>query len=343
MFLLQYVLGEVMIYIQYVAMAAVIVYATLSLSYYVDVIDKRTSISGALLGGVLLAAITSLPELITSLTSAIYLNEGALAYGNVLGSNLFNMLILAVVDFIFIKHVFFNEVKTRLKPSVIVLLMYLTFLIPLGLDWVGLVESSFWTLNLGFTLNISSLLILGLYAVSLNDLNAPETREEDDDSPLSMRMIIVRLVFWAVIVVAGSIVVTLLTEEIALNLGLSQSFAGAILLGVATSLPELTAVIALFRLRNYTVALGNIIGSNAFNFLIIALTDIAVLRSDLFQAATAEPLLLNNLSWLLLLGAINTIILAVALVKKPTNNKFIYYLFPAAIILIYGIYLWVSI
>ncbi len=332
-----------MIYIQYLAIASVIVYATLSLSYYVDVIDKRTTISGALLGGVLLAAITSLPELITSLTSAIYLDEGALAYGNVLGSNLFNILILAVVDFIFIKHVFFNEVKTTLKPSLIVFLMYLTFLIPLGLDVLGWVESRAWTLNLGLTLNLSSLLILGLYAISLRELNAPEARDEDDDSPLSMGMIIMRLLFWAVIVVAGSVVVTLLTEEIALELGLTQSFAGAIFLGVATSLPELTAVIALFRLRNYTVALGNIIGSNAFNFLIIALTDLAVIQTDIFQAAIQDPLILENLTWLLLLGALNTIILAVALLKKPTQNKLLYYSFPASIVIVYSVYLLASI
>ena len=332
-----------MIYIQYLAIASVIVYATLSLSYYVDVIDKRTTISGALLGGVLLAAITSLPELITSLTSAIYLDEGALAYGNVLGSNLFNILILAVVDFIFIKHVFFNEVKTTLKPSLIVFLMYLTFLIPLGLDVLGWVESRAWTLNLGLTLNLSSLLILGLYAISLRELNAPEARDEDDDSPLSMGMIIMRLLFWAVIVVAGSVVVTLLTEEIALELGLTQSFAGAIFLGVATSLPELTAVIALFRLRNYTVALGNIIGSNAFNFLIIALTDLTVIQTDIFQAAIQDPLILENLTWLLLLGALNTIILAVALLKKPTQNKLLYYSFPASIVLVYSVYLLASI
>lgn len=332
-----------MLYIQYLAMAAVIVYATLSLSYYVDVIDRRTTISGALLGGVLLAAITSLPELITSLTSAIYLNEGAYAFGNVLGSNLFNMVILAGADLVFIRHVFFNEVNPKLKPSVVIFLMYLTFLIPLGLEVLGVVPSSTWTLNLGITLNLSSLLILGLYVFSLNDINQPEVREEADDSPLSMTMILLRFIFWALIVIAGSIVVTLLTEDIAIALGLSQSFAGAIFLGIATSLPELTAVIALFRLRNYAVALGNILGSNAFNFLVIALTDIAVIRSDIFQAAIQDSTILDNLTWLLLLGALNTIILAVALKKKPTQNRILYYMFPAAIVLVYGGYLWVSI
>ena len=332
-----------MIYIQYLAVAGVIVFATLRLSYYVDVIDRRTTISGALLGGVLLAAITSLPELITSLTSALYLNEGALAYGNVLGSNLFNILILAVADFIFIKHVFFNEVKATVKPNLIVFVMYLTFLIPLGLDALGILDSSAWTLNLGLTINASSLIILGLYVFSLQNLNTPEAREDTDDSTLSMRGILLRLFLWGVIVVGGSILVTLLTEDIALRLGLAQSFAGAIFLGVATSLPELTAVIALFRLRNYTVALGNITGSNAFNFLIIALTDVVVLRDDIFQTAINDLASASNLTWLLLLGALNTIILGVALVKKPTQNKWIYYLFPASIALVYIGYLLASI
>lgn len=335
--------GERMIYIQYALLASVIVYATVSLSYYVDVIDKRTTISSALLGGILLAAITSLPELITSLTSAIYLNEGALAYGNVLGSNLFNILILAVVDLIFIKRFFFNRTQSQVKPHLILFLMYATFLIPLGLDFFGFLEASAWTLQLGFTINISSLIIIGLYAYSLKDLNVPEAATETDDSPLSMRQIMTRLGIFSAVVVSASVGITVLTDQIALALNLNQSFAGALLLGGATSLPELTAVIALFKLKNYTVALGNIIGSNAFNFLIIALTDVATFQNDLFIQATREPLILRNLTWLLLLGALNTIILAVALLKKPTKNTGIYYLFPASIIAVYITYLLVSI
>jgi cation:H+ antiporter len=329
-----------MIYLQYLFLAAFIVYATLRLSYYVDVIDKRTTLSSALLGGVLLAFITSLPELITSLTSTIYLNESSYAFGNVFGSNLFNLLIIAGVDLFFLKQMALNKVRGYFKLNMIVLAMYLSFLIPMGLRWMGLVEDSFFQLNLGIVVHISTLLIIGLYVFSLKDLYSPETKTQRDDSALSMNQVVSRFLFWALVVVSSSVFITTTTDQIASALNLNASFAGAIFLGIATSLPELTAVIALFRLKNYSVAMGNVIGSNAFNFLIIAVVDLALFNQSIFTRATLNVSEFTNITWLLLFGALSTIILSVALrVKWPKKL----YMVPSLLIfIVYGIYLFNS-
>jgi cation:H+ antiporter len=329
-----------MIYLQYLFLAAFIVYATLRLSYYVDVIDKRTTLSSALLGGVLLAFITSLPELITSLTSTIYLNESSYAFGNVFGSNLFNLLIIAGVDLFFLKQMALNKVRGYFKLNMIVLAMYLSFLIPMGLRWMGLVEDSFFQLNLGIVVHISTLLIIGLYVFSLKDLYSPETKTQRDDSALSMNQVVSRFLFWALVVVSSSVFITTTTDQIASALNLNASFAGAIFLGIATSLPELTAVIALFRLKNYSVAMGNVIGSNAFNFLIIAVVDLALFNQSIFTRATLTVSEFTNITWLLLFGALSTIILSVALrVKWPKKL----YMVPSLLIfIVYGIYLFNS-
>lgn len=329
-----------MIYIQYVILASFIVYATLSLSYYVDVIDKRTTLSSALLGGVLLAAITSLPELITSLTSAVYLGVSNYAFGNVFGSNLFNLLIIAGADLFFLRQMALNKVRGYLKLNIIVLAMYLSFLIPLGLRHFELVSDSFFSLDLGLVIHLSTLLIIGLYVFSLKDLHEPEVSSSDDDSKLSMKQVVFRLIFWALVVVSSSIFITTTTDDIAVALNLNASFAGAIFLGIATSLPELTAVIALFRLKNYSVAMGNVVGSNAFNFLIIALVDIAVFDQSIFTRATLNMFEFTNMTWLLLFGALSTIILSVALmVKLP---KKLYPIPSILIFVVYGLYLWGS-
>lgn len=329
-----------MIYIQYVILASFIVYATLSLSYYVDVIDKRTTLSAALLGGVLLAAITSLPELITSLTSAVYLDVSNYAFGNVFGSNLFNLLIIAGADLFFLRQMALNKVKGYLKLNLIVLAMYLSFLIPLGLRHFELVGDSFFSLDLGLVIHLSTLLIIGLYVFSLKDLHEPEASSNDDDSNLSMKQVVLRLIFWALVVVTSSIFITTTTDDIAVALNLNASFAGAIFLGIATSLPELTAVIALFRLKNYSIAMGNVVGSNAFNFLIIALVDIAVFDQSIFTRATLNLIEFTNMTWLLLFGALSTIILSVALmVKLP---KKLYPIPSILIFVVYGLYLWGS-
>lgn len=329
-----------MIYIQYLFLAAFIVYATLSLSYYVDVIDKRTTLSSALLGGVLLAAITSLPELITSLTSALYLGESTYAFGNVFGSNLFNLIIIAGADLFFLKHMALNKVRGYFKLNMIVLAMYLSFLIPLGLRTLNLVSDDFFRIDFGLVFHLSTILIIGLYIFSLRDLHVPEEKEEDDDSKLSMRHVIFRLIFWALVVVASSIFITTTTDQIAGALNLDASFAGAIFLGIATSLPELTAVIALFRLKNYSVAMGNIVGSNAFNFLIIAVVDLAIFNESIFTRATLNVVEFTNMTWLLLFGALSTIILSVALTFKLPKK--LYPIPSIMMIVVYAVYLWGS-
>ncbi len=89
----------------FAATAAVVVLAGIRLSIYGDALGERTGIAGGLVGLVFLAAVTSLPELVVSLTSVIQCSDpfqGAdLATGNMLGSNIFNLLILALVVLLF--------------------------------------------------------------------------------------------------------------------------------------------------------------------------------------------------------------------------------------------------
>ena len=73
---------------------------------------------------------------------------------------------------------------------------------------------------------------------------------------------------------------------------LAQGFAGALLLGVATSLPELASTIALFRLGNFDIAVGNIVGSNIFNFLILVVADILYTGTGLYSFADPSTQLL---------------------------------------------------
>ena len=81
-------------FVLYFILAGALVFLSNKLGQYIDLLDKKTKVSGAFLGGVLLAAVTSLPELFTSFSSIILFNEKELVIGNVLGSNLFNVLVL---------------------------------------------------------------------------------------------------------------------------------------------------------------------------------------------------------------------------------------------------------
>ena len=85
-----------MLILAYAVSALLVILLSLKLSNYVDLLDKQTNLSGAFLGGVLLAAITSLPELNTSISSVVFLHEPERVVGNILGSNLFNVEALSM-------------------------------------------------------------------------------------------------------------------------------------------------------------------------------------------------------------------------------------------------------
>ena len=75
-----------MIFVIYAIIAAAVTFLSVKAADYVDLIDKKTSLSGAFIGGILLSAVTSLPELFTSLSSTLLLDEPGLCLGNILGS-----------------------------------------------------------------------------------------------------------------------------------------------------------------------------------------------------------------------------------------------------------------
>ncbi len=328
--------------LEYLLLAFIVIFATSRLSYYIDELDKKTHISGALIGGVLLATITSMPEFITSITSTVRLNEPGLAFGNVFGSNIFNVVILAVADIIFIKHMFFNKVKTQRKTNALVILMYIVFMFPLILSgFTGLDYNSF-TINILLTFNVISLIIVIIYLLSIKAMNEDETEQSEEVSKLSYKKIGTMFALWAIVVIISSFFVTLVANDLGDELNLGASFAGAIFLGVATSLPELTAVMTLMKLKNHEAALGNIIGSNVFNMTIISVVDIINVKEDIFHELVNDSGVRENISLLLILGLFNSIILMLALLRKNTKSK-ITYIIPSVLILIgYFIYIGLS-
>ncbi|QMS84271.1 sodium:calcium antiporter [Candidatus Xianfuyuplasma coldseepsis] len=328
---------------QYVLLAFVVIYATSKLSYYVDELDKKTHISGALIGGVLLATITSMPEFITSITSTMALNEPSLAFGNVFGSNIFNVVILAVADLLFLKQMFFNKVKTQRTTNAFVIVMYIIFMFPLLISgFTGLDYGSF-TLNILLTFNLISLLIVILYVFSIRSMNNDETEQSEEGSDLTYKKIGLMFFLWAVVVVLSSYFVTIVADQLGDALNLGASFAGAIFLGVATSLPELTAVMTLMKLRNHEAALGNIIGSNVFNMTIISVVDILNVNDDIFNELVTNTEARENVSYLLILGLINSIILMLALLRKRSINKITYVLPSVLILIAYLVYIGLSV
>lgn len=263
-----------MIYFEYGILAVVTVILSVRLAVYVDALDKKTNLSGAFIGGVMLATVTSLPELFTSLTSVFVLDKPMLVQGNVLGSNIFNLMILGFL--MLISHKKFKEAKiadSHQSSLLYILGMYVCVFIALR------VSSD---VNImGFHIDLFSIVLLAIYTVSIlrmNDDTSGDT-EEEDTVDLSVRQVTIRFIVLAILLVAASILLTRVSDDMIEELQLGTTVGSAIFLGVATSLPELSTSISLVKINNLNAAVGNIVGSCLFNFAILCLTDILYINS----------------------------------------------------------------
>lgn len=301
-----------MIYIQYLILVGFVVSLSIFLSKYVDALDKKTNLSGAFIGGVLLASVTSLPEFITSLTAIFALNQPGLVQGNVFGSNIFNLTILGGCILLFSKK-FKNSYisKSHLMTSIFTIVIFIICFLGMKYNY---------SLNIGF-LNISyvSILILILYIVNITKMNDDYSEDLDSDNnlDLTVKQIIFRFIIFSILLVIFSMLLTKVTDKLNSQLGLGTTVGGAIFLGIATSLPELTSSFNLVRLGNFNASFGNIIGSNLFNFTILSIGDIFYSKGNIFSPDKQA----NNL---ILWGIVSTFIVIGTLHTKKSQKSSIF-------------------
>lgn len=300
-----------MIYIQYLILAGLVVFLSIFLSKYVDTLDKKTNLSGAFIGGVLLAAVTSLPEFITSLTAIFVLDQPNLVQGNVFGSNIFNLTILGGCILLFPKK-FKNSyiAKSHILTSIFTIVIFLICLLGMKYNY---------SLNLGF-LNVSyaSIIIIILYVINLSKSNDDSQNnnsvsDNDDSINLTVKQIIFRFIICSILLLLFSVLLTKVTDKLNSQLGLGATVGGAIFLGIATSLPELTSSFNLVRLGNFNASFGNVIGSNIFNFTILAIGDIFYSKGNMFSPDKQSN---NLITW----GIISTIIVISTLYTRKSEK-----------------------
>ncbi len=324
--------GIYMIYLIYLALAIAVVLLSIKASVYVDLLDKNTKLSGAFIGGVLLSAVTSLPELLTSLSSTVWLKNPGLSLGNILGSNLFNMTIIAMLIILWTSNFKKSNIsKSHSYTAWVTLAIY----VAVALNMLNIVNFEV------VTISITSIIILVLYTLGVKTMSNDDggTADEFKDetavtTSLSLKQIIIRFILVSIGLVISSILITYVTDIIAARLNLGASLAGALLLGIATSLPELTSCVSLVKIGNFNVAVGNVVGSNLFNFLIIFISDL------LFIGGTVYNFTDNQTKNLVLFGLISTILMLTVLkIKDKIKNKYILYIPSIGIIVSYLLFM----
>ena len=260
-----------MVWVKFIATSALIVLAATQLAKYGDIIAIRTRLSGMFIGVLLLAGATSLPEVLTSISS-INQNAPNLAAGNLLGSNTFNMLLLAIIDIVNRNQRVLRKAaqKHALTGSLAVFMIGLVvFFIIADIDvkigWIG----------------IDSILLIAIYVVAVRLIHQNATPasqfavypEIPEGTPTLRKGLLGFLLAAGALVIITPIMVQS-AEEISILSGLGTTFIGSTLVALVTSLPELVTTLAAIKIGASDMAIGNLFGSNLFNMFAIGLTDI---------------------------------------------------------------------
>lgn len=284
-----------MVYLQFIVSAALIVYAATRLAKYGDVIAIRTGLGRMFVGLLLLAGATSLPEVLTTV-SAVFQEAPDLAAGNLLGSNMVNMFLLALIDLIHRKERLLRKValKHALSGSLAVFIIGLVVFfimadLPFTLGWVG----------------VDSLLIMGAYLVAMRLIQSSSTHSHEAVSleipaevPSLRRSLLGFGLASAVLLVVTPIMVRS-SHQIAESSGLGDTFIGTSLVAFVTSLPELMTTLAALRLGADDMAIGNLYGSNLFNMFALGLTDLFYLPGRFLGVISPDFLLVGMLGLLM--------------------------------------------
>jgi len=229
---------------------------------------KKYGISNLAIGLTVVAFGTSMPELVVSLLAAFDGKNDA-SFGNVIGSNNFNLLlILGIAGLIYPLVVQRNTVKYEVPLS----------LLAAAVLFLAVNDTLLWQSDSNLLSRLDSIILLSLFAIFLFYIyrtmkNTSELGEGDNIKIYSMGISIGMVMLGLVMLIGGGSSVVSSSISIAQHYGLSEKIIGLTILAAGTSLPELaTSAVAAYR-KNTDIAIGNVVGSNIFNiFLILGIT-----------------------------------------------------------------------
>jgi cation:H+ antiporter len=254
----------------------VIGFAGTKLSKYGDVIADKTGLGGSWVGLIMLGTVTSLPELVTGISSVTVAAVPDIALGDIMGSCVYNLMIIVVLDVLYRRTSVYSVASRGHILSA-----------AFGVMLIGFAGFSILLSQYGLSGRIGhigwySVFIIILYAVAMRTVFTYETRQieaftekEADRYPeLSLSIAVGRYLAAAVLVVAAGSFLPFVAKDIAVIMGWHEGFVGTMFVAFVTSLPELVVTVAALRMGAIDMAIGNLFGSNLFNILIIALDDL---------------------------------------------------------------------
>jgi cation:H+ antiporter len=272
------------IWLSLLASLVVIGVAGVRLSRYGDIIAEKSGLSRGWVGLIMLATVTSLPELVTGLSAVTVAAVPDIAVGDIMGSCVFNLLIIVLLDFLYRK----ESIYTRARQGNLLAAGYGIALI--GFAGFNLLLYRGETVPSIGHVGFYTPVILLLYLLAMRSLyhyeQAQVSEYVEDRVELypdtSLKQAVQGYVVAAVAVVAAGIWLPFIAKDLAAVMAWEQSFVGTLFVAAITSAPEVAVTVAALRLGAVDLAIGNLFGSNLFNIAILAIDDLAYLPGPLF-------------------------------------------------------------
>ncbi|GAA6732461.1 sodium:calcium antiporter [Thermus sp. 93170] len=274
-----------MTFLAFLGVALVVVLAGARVAYYGDALAEKRGWGRAWVGLILVAATTSLPELLTG-TSAALQGLVDIAVGDVLGSTVFNLVILSLLDAVGGRVPLLGRLHAGHALAVGFALLFLALQGAALLGGGPLLGPVSWY--------SPAALVLYLLATRLTFLYERRRAQAELErlgyyEHLSLAQAVRGYVGFGALVVGAAGLLPTLAERVAEETGLGASFVGTALVGATTSLPEVVVTLSAARLGAFDLAVGNVLGSNLFNALVLAWDDL-LYAGDFFQEAHGSHL-----------------------------------------------------
>jgi len=271
------------VWVQFAICLILIGVAGTRLALYADAIAEKTGMGGSWVGVVLLASVTSLPELATGISSVTVAGVPDIAVGDILGSCVFNLFILAILEMMIRSESIYR------KASQGHILSSGFGIILIGIIGLGIILSAGEGKVAVGHVGVYSFVLVGFYIFSMRTVFRFEKQlaEEltsqvpENYAHMTLRQTLLRYLGAALVVVFAGIWLPFIGAELAVQMQWNESFVGTLFVAFVTSLPELVVTIAAVRIQALDMAVGNVLGSNLFNTVIIAVDDFFYLPGPL--------------------------------------------------------------
>lgn len=307
-----------LLWVQLAVAAAFILGASVYLTKNADIIASKTGMGRSFAGVVLLATATSLPEMGTGVSSVALIGAPDMAIGAAFGSNLFNLMIIGLLDVLWLNRYILNHVG---MTSVVI-------------GTLGIVVMSLASLSIflhgtsdvlsNWYVSPVSIVLLGVFGLAIysiyrfDQLNqGPKPSDGQDEYPTHrLSVAVLTYILTATVVIVSAIWLSTIGDRLTDLLGWDESFMGTQFLAAATSLPELATSIVAIRIAAPELAITNLLGSNLFNMgFVLFLNDMAHTDGPIWGAASQIHILTATLSVLM------TAIVVLAVVSRPRSTR----------------------